>query len=635
MPTHVIYSSATEDGWVSNYSTISYADAREAGTSRGYNSHFTTSRFGQYYNAADASPWRIDQTFLQWDTTVVPANESIVGAKMRISIYKSPYASELTAEVRHYDWTGSVADMTQWVPASQLESKPLIGTIPLTPVVETEIVEFPGMETYIGASARFGVLIADSRQLANIAPVGDLEYMRPDAGDSLNYDFNPRLVLTTDYVYHKSYPTSIVSSTNLTGAITTIQNDPNVSDGVWMTATDTQASSILHTAFDALPAGQKYDGKQKFTFRARASVSSTSFDVYLYEAGLERALLDSFTIGAEELREIEWSPELLTNPAANSVELRIVQTGGDAVEIESIMFSAWYVDNITYTSTIPAEYTDFTQAWASGAPSGWSEQWNLPTTSRRFPDAEALGGIVVLRESSSSARRCLAWSDKPAATNVDILARLRVERLAFNTARIYTRVSGAGGTEETVFLELYETGSNSYIRIVAYVAGAIDVHFEHAMKLSGRNWYKVRFRVFGERYRAKIWKDGDVEPPWDIDAYIPAIAPKSGMVGLGGFTGYSPVEWDAFSVAFDGEYPIPLPPSPPPRPDDHPPAPAGINLSQVGNDVRIAWEPVADVSGYKVTRDGMVIATTTALEYIDVSPPLGNHRYAVVSYRTV
>lgn len=75
---------------------------------------------------------------------------------------------------------------------------------------------------------------------------------------------------------------------------------------------------------------------------------------------------------------------------------------------------------------------------------------------------------------------------------------------------------------------------------------------------------------------------------------------------------------------------------PPPATDSTAPSvPTSVGTTVVGNSVNIVWDPSSDdtaVAGYRVTRNGTVLGTTTDTTYFDSSLPAGTYSYTVAAF---
>lgn len=130
----------------------------------------------------------------------------------------------------------------------------------------------------------------------------------------------------------KFSPDAIAASTNLTGSVANIQDDPLSPDGSWLTATSATAATDVRVTFPspaALP-----DGTQRFNYYVRKTAGTPSplLTSYLYQGGTLRATLEnSVAVNSTtgELRGCDWSASaLVTILDGSDVECRIAAAAG-------------------------------------------------------------------------------------------------------------------------------------------------------------------------------------------------------------------------------------------------------------------------------------------------------------------
>jgi hypothetical protein len=101
----------SNDGYVTGYSTTSYSEARQAGTSYSYSG--TDLAVGQSYAYGE---WGVFRTFLKFNTTTIPSQATIVSAVLKI--YVSSDYSYTDFYIQVCPWTGDTPigteDFLQW-----------------------------------------------------------------------------------------------------------------------------------------------------------------------------------------------------------------------------------------------------------------------------------------------------------------------------------------------------------------------------------------------------------------------------------------------------------------------------------------------------------------------------------------
>ena len=151
-------------------------------------------------------------------------------------------------------------------------------------------------------------------------------------------------------------PDALLVSTNLTGSITVIVDDPNLSEGDWLSATDETLDTVARVSFPS-PSGNPTAGPgfQEFKFLSRltSSASPCAYSVDLYEDGSLVGNLDSGTITSTtgQLITAVWDAADLGTADGSLVEAQItitanVDTTGEIGAIE------W---NVTYTPSGAAD----------------------------------------------------------------------------------------------------------------------------------------------------------------------------------------------------------------------------------------------------------------------------------------
>jgi hypothetical protein len=139
-------------------------------------------------------------------------------------------------------------------------------------------------------------------------------------------------LLEVDTTLEALYPDSIATSTNLTGAVTSIDEDPDNPDANWLTADSATAVTDLRVTFPT-PSGDPY-GSQNFRLQVRKTTGSSNptVDVSLYQGGSSVATLlndTSITSDSSQVIQANWTASQLSGTTDGSdVECRIVSTVG-------------------------------------------------------------------------------------------------------------------------------------------------------------------------------------------------------------------------------------------------------------------------------------------------------------------
>lgn len=149
-----------------------------------------------------------------------------------------------------------------------------------------------------------------------------------------NTDFNPRL-----------NPDAIAASSNLTGTVAAVQDDPDYPDGTWLTATTPGTATSARFTFGSLGGLSLATGagSQTFRFCVRKTTAGTGnpvLTVELYEGGSLKATLapsktTNFTsVATGELVTASWDAADLADITGAALEVRVVGTGTSGTSLE-------------------------------------------------------------------------------------------------------------------------------------------------------------------------------------------------------------------------------------------------------------------------------------------------------------
>lgn len=152
-------------------------------------------------------------------------------------------------------------------------------------------------------------------------------------------------------------PDSIAASTNLSGAVTDIDEDPDSPDANWLTASTATSATDLRVTFES-PSGTP-TGSQNFRLQLRKTTGSTTptVDVMLYQGGSSVAtLLDNTAITSTtgQVVQANWTASQLSGTVdGTDVECRVVSVvGATPIYGAAPVYDATGLDTITATATI-------------------------------------------------------------------------------------------------------------------------------------------------------------------------------------------------------------------------------------------------------------------------------------------
>lgn len=207
-------------------------------------------------------------------------------------------------------------------------------------------------------------------------------------------------------------PDAIISSTNLSGAVTDIDDDPDSPDGAWLTATSAVTATDLRISFPT-PTGNPTTGADLQAFRAllrkTAGTPTPTIDMELYETGGGSALatlLDgtSITSTTGEVVEGTWNASLLGTPSGSAVQCRIVSTPGSTTETPPVLTAGAAELVGTLASALTLVYP---ASLAAGDIIGAFFIGQGRTTS--VPDVTVPAGWTALAEDIGANNQCKIW----------------------------------------------------------------------------------------------------------------------------------------------------------------------------------------------------------------------------------
>lgn len=158
-------------------------------------------------------------------------------------------------------------------------------------------------------------------------------------------------------------PDALLVQTNLSGAVTAIQDDPDSPDGNWLTAISNNADSVCVVSFPT-PTGNPNPGAglQEFRFWARLTPNGTActYNVYLRENGTRlnggaAIATGSLTSTTGQILSAPWDASLLGTADGSLVEaeLVVVKSGGSPAsrttgEVGAVEWNVDYSSAATY-----------------------------------------------------------------------------------------------------------------------------------------------------------------------------------------------------------------------------------------------------------------------------------------------
>lgn len=194
------------------------------------------------------------------------------------------------------------------------------------------------------------------------------------------------------------------------------------------------------------------------------------------------------------------------------------EVGSDSLEATEP--SAGREPAVFATDFADASLDSFTPRWASSA-----SDWVLSSTESNF------GERVLELAPDSAGRHALSWDDVGEATDVEVLALVRVPSDSDDLSdwcRSYVR----GTDKETAYFSALNDDSGFSVH--QYQDGS-STTVETSTIPEPDTWYWTRFRVEEEDIGLKHWRYGDSEPDaWHIQTTDSDIT-AGGWVGIGGF----------------------------------------------------------------------------------------------------
>ena len=222
------------------------------------------------------------------------------------------------------------------------------------------------------------------------------------------------------------------------------------------------------------------------------------------------------------------------------------------------------------TSSSTLEITDQPFSVVAAEVDGWEPDWDLDNISNGWAGDFTFGtetGYNIGGRTQESGRRLVRFTDVGTVTDVEIYARFRNFHSSAPTTRSFGRVYARGSGDESnanvYWAECYKDSARVSLRVRKYVDGSVTTLglYEFSTQTWGYGvylyweWISIRFRLDGDRLRAKIWFDDyrspqHREPDWLIDTNDSDHS--SGWVGIGGFS-EADYRFDRVGVGTDGD----------------------------------------------------------------------------------
>lgn len=276
-------------------------------------------------------------------------------------------------------------------------------------------------------------------------------------------------------------PIAINTQTNLTGSLSSIQEDPDTPDANWLTASS-KAQSILNVSFPAPPAPLLSGaGQQEFRVQVRPSsaISGGTVTIALYDSTTQETISSSYSIGtAATILSFTWDASLLSSPSSGNVRAQITgngvysgkSTSQYAIEIGAVEWN--YKLNVSAQNTAPNGVTY--SAYANG-------------TIKSVVDAKA--SWVRLSGNLSSTATTNAYPSI-ASTNKEVYSNLRSVATVNINASPSVVVAVSGGSSVTTTVTAVPTIASSlfFTDFSSYPSGAVPSDWSPIWVTSTANW---------------------------------------------------------------------------------------------------------------------------------------------------
>jgi hypothetical protein len=138
--------------------------------------------------------------------------------------------------------------------------------------------------------------------------------------------------------------------------------------------------------------------------------------------------------------------------------------------------------------------------------------------------------ILNISNISPSQRICFAYKHKE-YINSELKIKAKTSVVGGESIRLFSRASGSTGDESAYYLKLGSDGED--ISIKKYVNGSLT-NLDTFNITSGINTsipFFLKFRIFGDNLKGKVWSVETSEPNWQLSCYDSDL--KYGKCGFG------------------------------------------------------------------------------------------------------
>lgn len=190
-------------------------------------------------------------------------------------------------------------------------------------------------------------------------------YWRVQATDSNNltsYWSNIYALYVNNTTSENLSPTTIITETNFTGAVTSIQDSPSSPDANWITTTTAGTSATLVTSFN-VPSNPLISGSSTQKFNVYAKKTNTNGNPSLtialveYGIGLITGSAQSITSTTGQTVSFTWDSGLLTDYTGKGAQLQVVTTPyiGSGTKKTDISIGAiqWATNELLSPTVVP------------------------------------------------------------------------------------------------------------------------------------------------------------------------------------------------------------------------------------------------------------------------------------------
>jgi hypothetical protein len=196
--------------------------------------------------------------------------------------------------------------------------------------------------------------LVDFRPGQAFVQIQKTEYGKPRLGGLINYSnpgnaatFRARASTSAISGPEAIAPSGLLLDENVDGAISDLDDDPDVPDGLWMTVNDGAEDVELVLSFPdppgALEAGEDYQEFRLLLRRSSFGSAPVLCHIDLYQNGVLKQALDSLLISSTlgQVIVAPWDASVLTGSANVQCRIRGVSNGTDCIEVGAVR---WYRD---------------------------------------------------------------------------------------------------------------------------------------------------------------------------------------------------------------------------------------------------------------------------------------------------